>query len=108
MHHITSPQEYANITSQRRPIVVELVTSTCPPCKQFAPRMSAIAQQYPRITFLVVDITYLSTIGEIENVSAVPAFRFYFDGLPQSHLAIMGIDESRIIAICEEFTRMLS
>ena len=52
----------------------------CPPCRQIAPVVDALARQHPEILFVKVDVDKVPSIKLILGVFAMPSFYFLKEG----------------------------
>lgn len=80
VHHPSTYQEYHDIKATPSTlIVVDFSAQWCGPCKQIAPRFQALADLYPEVLFVHVDVDQLDSLEDGQDVSAVPTFKFYCD-----------------------------
>eukprot|EP00536_Pseudo-nitzschia_multiseries_P016773 jgi/Psemu1/222551/e_gw1.1229.5.1 len=80
--HCCSEQDYfqALESAGSRLVVVDCFAEWCPPCRQIAPVVEALAREHPEILFLKVDVDKVPSIKGILNVFAMPSFYFFKDG----------------------------
>ncbi|KAJ3220247.1 hypothetical protein HDU67_003262 [Dinochytrium kinnereticum] len=60
--------------------VVDFTASWCGPCKAVAPRFEQLADRYPNVNFLKVDVDEQRGIASEHEVRAMPTFQFFISG----------------------------
>eukprot|EP01026_Neomeris_dumetosa_P046260 TRINITY_DN39359_c0_g1_i5.p3 TRINITY_DN39359_c0_g1~~TRINITY_DN39359_c0_g1_i5.p3 ORF type:complete len:151 (-),score=29.42 TRINITY_DN39359_c0_g1_i5:273-725(-) len=85
VRHISSEQEWTNYLSESntfggKVVVVDFHAQWCGPCKAIAPQYEQLAQQYPDVIFLKVDVDQLPGIAQSCSVSAMPTFQAFVKG----------------------------
>jgi thioredoxin 1 len=68
--------------------VIDYVAQWCGPCKKIEPMIVNLAEQYPEVKFLKVDVEELSTV--CGGVETLPTFIFIKDGKQVSDLMVTG------------------
>lgn len=61
-------------------VVIDFYATWCGPCKKVAPVFEKLAQIYPSIVFLKVDVDESAEVAEKFEVQAMPTFLFIKDG----------------------------
>jgi thioredoxin 1 len=62
-------------------VVIDFFATWCGPCKRIAPTFEKLAEAFPKITFLKVDVDESPDLVNKYDVSAMPTFVFLKDGL---------------------------
>ena len=80
--HCTSEQHYHDtlVDAGEKLVVVDCFAEWCPPCRQIAPTFLSLAQQYPDIVFVKVDVDKVPEIKSVLSVWAMPTFTFLRNG----------------------------
>ncbi|CEJ56859.1 hypothetical protein PMG11_05575 [Penicillium brasilianum] len=77
--NIDNPQTFKVLISSG-PVLVDFYATYCGPCKQVAPKISALAENYQNVRFLQVDIEVMKTVARQYQVTAMPTFVLMQDG----------------------------
>ncbi len=80
MQIITSNLEYREALSQNTKVIIEFFTDNDPSCQSISEEFKQLAEEYPDIAFLLVNVEYNSGIASSENIKAVPTFVSFRDG----------------------------
>ncbi|CAG8447070.1 5602_t:CDS:2 [Ambispora gerdemannii] len=75
---VTSGDHFNKLINDNDKVVVDFSADWCAPCNGIAPFYKELAEKYPGLTFLKVNVENLSDVSE--GVSALPTFKFYFKG----------------------------
>jgi thioredoxin 1 len=65
---------------QTGPVVIDFFATWCGPCKRIAPTYEKLAEAFPNITFLKVDVDESGELVNMFNISAMPTFVFLKNG----------------------------
>jgi len=66
--------------TQSNLLVVDFTASWCGPCRKIAPIYEQCAQDYPRITFVKVDVDKAQGVASKCGIRSMPTFHFYKNG----------------------------
>jgi len=77
---ISSMEEWESLRSSEELIFVKFTAEWCKPCKEMQPQYCALAQGYPKVRFVTVDIDLLGEISDEHQVAAIPAI-YVFRGV---------------------------
>lgn len=78
--------------------VVKFTAKWCGPCKAIGPVYKDLESQHgEKITFLEVDLDNAEEISERENVTSIPRFFFYSDGVKRTEMNIVGGKKDELI-----------
>jgi thioredoxin 1 len=79
--HITDAEFDAEVTRAALPVVADLYATWCGPCRQLAPTMDALADQYAgKIKFVKVNVDESPKLAQQFKVEAIPTLLFFKDG----------------------------
>jgi thioredoxin 1 len=62
-------------------VVIDFFATWCGPCKKIAPVFEKLAEVYPSIAFLKVDVDESGDLAELYEVQAMPTFVFLKNGV---------------------------
>lgn len=62
-------------------VVIDFFATWCGPCKKIAPAFEKLAEVYPSIAFLKVDVDESPELVDKYEVNAMPTFIFIKDGV---------------------------
>ncbi|KAI8810943.1 thioredoxin-like protein, partial [Cladochytrium replicatum] len=60
--------------------VIKWTASWCPPCKMIAPVYSQLAQKFPQVETVEVDVDKVQDAARMNGITAMPTFQFYVNG----------------------------
>jgi thioredoxin 1 len=79
--HITNAEFDAEVTRVTLPVVADFYAAWCGPCRQLAPTMDALADQYAgKIKFVKVNVDESPKLAQQFRVEAIPTLLFFKDG----------------------------
>jgi thioredoxin 1 len=61
-------------------VVIDFYATWCGPCKVIAPTFEKLAETYPELTCLKVDVDESQELVDIYDISCMPTFIFLKDG----------------------------
>ena len=93
--HITDAEFDAEVTQSARPVVVDCYATWCGPCRQLAPIVDKLADDYAgRIKFVKVNVDESPKTAQQFQVSAIPTLLFFKDGrLVATTVGLLGKQE---------------
>lgn len=102
-----SSRKFNSLVNKNSPtelILVDFYAPWCGPCKMLAPKLEKLAQKYPNVTFLKVDVEKSPDLASTYQVSSLPTFILLEKGAPlESKFApIIGASLSKVEAILQE------
>lgn len=71
---------YYTITQRPGVVVVDFYASWCGPCNRMHPIIAELAQQFPSVTFLKVDIDRFKSLARNLSVLSLPTFIVFKNG----------------------------
>jgi len=81
VHHITTQEQYDELkATQNQLVVVDFSATWCGPCKAIAPVFEELAQTFPDVIFIHVDIDEMAELEDAQDVSGVPTFKIFGNG----------------------------
>ncbi|CAA2986912.1 thioredoxin H4-1-like [Olea europaea subsp. europaea] len=107
VHLITTMEKWEEKNSEARKegkiVTVNFSTSWSNPCREIAPSYSELADKYPSILFLTVDVDKLAELTTKWDIKATPSFFFLRDGRQLDKLVGSNKEElqKKMMAIAE-------
>ena len=79
--HITEAEFAAEVTEAELPVVVDFYATWCGPCRQLAPRMDSLADQYAgKIKFVKINVDESPKLAKQFQVEGIPLLVFLQHG----------------------------
>lgn len=76
-HHANSDTEIETlINTYNGLILIDAFATWCGPCRVLAPKLDMLAQKYPHIRIIKVDIDELSNFADMYDITAMPTILF--------------------------------
>jgi len=101
VHACTSDADFVAQTNDRAKVYcVDFFAEWCGPCKVIAPFFASLADQYPDVTFLKVDIEKCEATANRFGVRAVPTFSFLKEG--KTLATVRGGNKEQLVAKLKE------
>lgn len=70
------------VLESHRPVVVDFYADWCPPCRQIAPELEALAERWDgQIGFAKVDVDELPRLAQTYGVSSIPTVLLFESGV---------------------------
>ncbi|KAK9416769.1 putative Thioredoxin-like protein [Seiridium unicorne] len=86
VYKITQAAELDALLSTTTRVVVDFYADWCPPCRAIAPVFSQLADQHSlkgQLAFAKVNVDHVNNVAGRYNVSAMPTFLFFQNGVPR-------------------------
>ncbi|KAI3339429.1 thioredoxin-like protein [Ustulina deusta] len=86
VHKIASAAQLRALLASTTYVVVDFYADWCPPCRAIAPVFSQLADAHAvagRLAFAKVNVDHVKDVAAQFNVTAMPTFVFFRDGLAQ-------------------------
>ncbi|KAI0490320.1 thioredoxin-like protein [Xylaria cf. heliscus] len=93
VYKIAEAAELRALLSSTTYVVVDFYADWCPPCRAIAPVFSKLADNHSsngRLAFAKVNVDHVNNIAKQYNVTAMPTFMFFQNGVPKG-VAIEGM-----------------
>ncbi|MFB6345906.1 MAG: thioredoxin [bacterium] len=68
------------VTSHDGPVVVDFWAEWCGPCQQLTPRLEELAEEYPDVNFVKVNVDDNQELARTYGIQSIPALLFFDDG----------------------------
>ena len=79
--HITDADFDAEVTQSAVPVVMDFYATWCGPCRQLAPTMDSLADQYTgKIKFVKVNVDESPKLAQTFQVDGIPMLAFFKNG----------------------------
>lgn len=99
IQQLSQSKDVKEVLSGNKLVVIDFMAKWCGPCKTIAPKINKLAEMFPAIKFIKVDVDQIeSAFVESENVSAMPTFKFYSNGEVVDALTVVGADLNKVRA----------
>jgi len=89
---------------QDKKVLIDFHATWCGPCKKIAPAFIELANKYPDIVFLKVDVDEAEKIAESFSVSSLPTFLFLNKG--DEWKQVIGADLNELVNSIENFIKI--
>merc|ERR1711879_869863 len=86
-------------------IVADFTASGCGPCQMIAPIFEKMAQEFPEVAFLKVDVNKDPSFAFVFGITTTPTFKLYKDGAEVG--GVKGADAAGLRALLEGVTGRL-
>lgn len=104
VHKVTSAAELDALLSSTKHVVVDFYADWCPPCRAIAPIFSKLADSHSsngRLAFVKVNVDHVDDVAGRYNVSAMPTFVFFQDGVPKG-VSVEGIKGRSTVSVTDD------
>lgn len=92
--HAVCTVEECDALCNEHTAVVDFTASWCGPCRRIAPCFEAMAEEFPDLVFVKVDVDALPELAQRYQVRAMPTFHVVRDG--KSIESLCGASESAL------------
>ena len=93
---ITDAEYDAEVTQDRLPVVMDFYATWCGPCKQLAPVMDGLAEEFKgKIKFVKVNVDDSPALAGRFEISGIPALVFIKDGKVEN--TVMGLTSAEAL-----------
>jgi thioredoxin 1 len=89
VHQLKNEKEFQTILGQHQYVIVDCWAGFCGPCKRIAPAFEALANEYPQVFFLKMDVEKFDDLANELEISGLPSFVIFKNG-KQAHDTIEG------------------
>jgi len=95
--HIKSQETFDKWKSSDCFVVAYFTAAWCGPCQQIKPILDGLAQKYgKKAVFLTIDVDENKQLCKREEISAIPTFYFYNNGVQLNNHSFTGADISKL------------
>merc|ERR1711966_46910 len=94
---VASEEEWKELTSSSKPLVVDFTASWCGPCQKIAPFFEELSGKYTNATFVKVDVDELEDVAGSCGVNCMPTFQVWKDGAKVTEL--VGASQDKLEAL---------
>lgn len=91
---IGSKAEFEELIKGQKVVAVDFTATWCGPCKMIGPKFEAMAETFPSIEFVKVDVDELDDVSQGAGISAMPTFQIYKGGVKVDEL--VGASEKKL------------
>ena len=98
---IDDKSEFDALIAGDKVVAVDFTAVWCGPCKMIGPVFVKMADEFPNIEFVKVDVDDAEEIAASQAVSAMPTFKFYKGGAKIDEL--VGANAEKLKALCAKY-----
>jgi thioredoxin 1 len=112
VNHISSHGDFDSLLSSTRYVIVDFHADWCQPCKMIAPHFLKLASTFSIPGFLAfakVDVDNVRSVAQKYNVSAMPTFMFFKEGMQvavNGNVTIQGANLPTLTQAAEKMGRL--
>lgn len=97
---ITKKERFDELKASGKVFVVDFHATWCGPCKTISPIFKGLAEKYPNITFVKVDVDEVEDVASECEINAMPTFLVFKDGVEVDKL--LGASKDKLTAMVEK------
>nr|CAG25528.1 thioredoxin [Suberites ficus] len=86
-------------------VVIDFTASWCGPCKMIAPKFEEMEKQFTNVAFYKIDVDDNDEVAEAQGISAMPTFKFFYDGVEEKSKTMKGANEAKLRSTLEEISK---
>ncbi|KAI1124587.1 thioredoxin-like protein [Nemania abortiva] len=104
VYKIAEAAELRALLSSTAHVVVDFYADWCPPCRAIAPIFSKLADDYAsdgQLAFAKVNVDHVNNVAKQYNVSAMPTFMFFQNGVPKG-VAVEGLRARQSVNLTDD------
>ncbi len=83
------------------PVIVDFWAEWCEPCKQLSPRLEALAEEYPEVKFVAVDVDANQSLAQSYGIRTIPTVILFENG-ENVHQVTGALPKERLVETIEE------
>eukprot|EP00823_Brevimastigomonas_motovehiculus_P004866 TRINITY_DN332_c0_g1_i1.p1 TRINITY_DN332_c0_g1~~TRINITY_DN332_c0_g1_i1.p1 ORF type:complete len:135 (+),score=24.18 TRINITY_DN332_c0_g1_i1:47-451(+) len=87
-------------------VFVDCFATWCGPCQRIAPFVHDLAEKYPAVYFVKIDVDEASDVSQELGIEAMPTFKFFSEGKEVSKLLLVGADKTKLEENVKELIKM--
>ncbi len=99
---ILSEEQFDKILTIKRLILIDFNAKWCQPCNRIKPFFKNLAENYPSVAFLSINVDHHPNISERFQVTALPTFIFV--GKNKILHKVLGSDIEQVEEVLKKFT----
>lgn len=85
VNHLNSEADFDAIIKEGN-VIIDFYSESCPPCRQLAPLLVELGQEFPNVLIVKLDVTKMRSISERYNIRSIPTLIFFKDGKQVDHV----------------------
>ncbi|KAJ8122681.1 hypothetical protein ONZ43_g1186 [Nemania bipapillata] len=104
VYKIADPAELRTLLSSTTHVVVDFYADWCPPCRAIAPIFSKLADDHSssgQLAFAKVNVDHVNNVAKQYNVTAMPTFMFFQDGVPKG-VTVEGLKARQSVSLTDD------
>jgi len=96
---IHSVEEFEDLLHMQSRVIVDFYATWCGPCKMIAPKFAKLAAAHSSIAFAKANISTLPELADQYEITAVPTFVGFEDGVELDDNRVLGPDYDGIVGL---------